>query len=122
MEHKIEKLNQWFAAQIAACGAAEKELLADDRRDEADFEKIKANVYDIFRTILSAAVKTGDRNEDAVKDFFLQRLQQIPSKWSAAYKKAESNNDAAQMHIERVKLDVAEEVQADFCTIWEDNK
>ena len=30
MEHKIKKLNQWFAAQIAACGAAEKELLADE--------------------------------------------------------------------------------------------
>ena len=45
-------------------------LRADDRADEAAFEKIRANVYDSFRTVLSVAEKTCGDEEDAVHDFF----------------------------------------------------
>ena len=57
MEEKLERMNAWFDAQIAACAKQQETLLADDRADEADFEKIKANIYDIFRTVLKTAAK-----------------------------------------------------------------
>ena len=65
IEQKVSKLNDYFEVQIALCGQRNKELLADERMDEATFEMVKANVYDIFRAILSVAVKTckGDERE-----------------------------------------------------------
>ena len=50
IEQKVSMLNSYFEGQIALCGQRNKELLADERMDEATFEKVKANVYDIFRT------------------------------------------------------------------------
>lgn len=44
MEKKAEQMSMWFGGQIAACTNRQKELLADDRPDEAAFEKIRANV------------------------------------------------------------------------------
>ena len=54
MKTKIETINRYFDEQIAACAARSQALLADDRTDESNFEKIRANVYDIFRTMLSS--------------------------------------------------------------------
>ena len=56
MEAKLTVLDRWFEEQIALCGQRRQALLADDRADEATFEKIRANVYDIFRTVLSVAL------------------------------------------------------------------
>ena len=69
MEEKLERMNAWFDAQIAACAKQRETLLADDRADEADFEKIKANIYDIFRTVLKTAAKESKGDNGAVRDF-----------------------------------------------------
>ena len=57
MEGKAAALDRWFEERIALCAQRRQALLADDRGDEATFEKVRANVYDIFRTVLSAAGK-----------------------------------------------------------------
>ena len=71
MNLKIEMMNTFFENNISECRKRENELFSDDRRDEADFEKIRANIYDIFRTVLNAALKKCGEDEAAVKDFFL---------------------------------------------------
>jgi len=76
IEQKISKLNGYFDKEISLCEQRSKNLLADDRADEAAHEKIKANVYGIFRTILSVAVKTGKGDPDAVRHFFFLKIQQ----------------------------------------------
>ena len=119
MEQKIEKLNAFFADRIAACEEKGRELNADDRGDEAVFEKVRANIYDVMRTWLSVAVRIHPGNADAVKDFFIQRADQIPAAWAAAYDKAKEHEDAARMQTEQVKLDVVREVRARFDEIWE---
>ena len=119
MEQKITKMNSWFEEQIAACGRRNAELQADDRTDEAVFEKVKANIYDAMRIWLTVAVRVGNGNEKAVKDFFIARVEQIPASWEAAYEKAKEHNDTARMQTEQVKLDVVREVRAEFDQIWE---
>ena len=121
MEQKITKMNNWFEEKIAACGRRNAELQADDRTDEAIFEKVKANIYDAMRTWLTVAVRViGKGDEKAVKDFFIARVEQIPASWAAAYEKAKEHNDIARMQTEQVKLDVVREVRADFDKIWEE--
>ena len=120
MEQKITKMNNWFEEKIAACGRRNAELQADDRTDEAIFEKVKANIYDAMRTWLTVAVRViGKGDEKAVKDFFIARVEQIPASWAAAYEKAKEHNDIARMQTEQVKLDVVREVRTEFDKIWE---
>lgn len=119
IEEKVSKLNSYFEEQIAICGRRNKELLDDERTDEANFEKVKGNVYDIFRTILSVAVKTSQGDSNAVQHFFVQKAQQIPSSWVTSYDKAKQHNDMVKMQIEQIKLDAIGEIKEKFAKIWE---
>lgn len=119
MEQKMEKMNRYFEERIAGCEQRDKELNADGRGDEAVFEKVRANIYDAMRTWLAVAARIGNGNADAAKDFFIQRVEQIPAAWTAAYDKAKEHDDTVRMQTEQVKLDVVREVRAKFDEIWE---
>ena len=119
IEQKVSKLNRYFEEQIAMCNRRSKKLLDDERTDEATFEKVKANVYDIFRTILSVAVKTSNGDPDAVRRFFVQKTEQIPSSWGTAYDKAKQHNDTVKMRLEQIKLDTIGEIRENFAKTWE---
>ena len=119
IEERISKLNAYFDREIALCQQRNKELLADERIDEADFEKIRANVYDIFRTILSVTVKTANNDPDKLKQTFALKTEQIPSNWIIAYEKAKQHDDTVKMRIEQIKLDTIREIKETFTQIWE---
>lgn len=119
VDQKISKLNSWFEEKIALCGKHNQELNEDGRSDEAIFEKVKANIYDVFRTVLSVAKKTGNGDADAVKSFFTQRAEQIPAGWAAALEKAKEHSDTVRMRTEQIKLDTVHEIREEFTRIWE---
>lgn len=121
MKKKIDELTAFFDAGIACCAKREKELIADERKDEANFEKIRANVYNIFHTILGVAVKTCGEDAGAVRSFFLKQLDQIPASWSAAYEAAKQHGDDEKLQIEEIKLAVVREIRTEFSKIWEEN-
>ncbi len=120
MEEKIANLNHYFEEQIALCNRRGKDLLADARTDEATFEKIKANVYDIFRVVFSVAVKSCPNDSDELRRFFAGRAESIPSAWVAAYEKAKEHANAVDMQIEQIKLDTAACIKENFNRIWEE--
>ena len=119
MEQKMEKLNRYFEEKIAGCEQRDRELSADGRGDEAVFEKVRGNIYDAMRTWLAVAARINPGNADGAKDFFIQRVEQIPASWAAAYDKAKEHGDTVWMQTEQVKLDVVREVRAKFDEIWE---
>lgn len=119
MNTALSQITEYFDEQIAACGQRNRDLLADGRRDEATFEKIKSNIYDIFRTVYRVACQTCGDNLPAVKAFFALRLQQIPTPWRVSYENAKNHNDTAKMHLEQLKLDTVAQIQQDLAKIWE---
>ena len=119
IDQKVTELNCWFDEKIALCGRRNQELSGDHRTDEAVFEKVRANIYDVFRTVLSVAVKTGNGDADAVKGFFVQRAEQIPAGWAAALEKAKEHHDIARIQTEQIKLDTIFEIRKEFDRIWE---
>ena len=119
IDQKISKLNSWFEEKIAQCSKHNQELNEDGRTDEAIFEKVKANIYDVFRTVFSVAVKTGKGDAGAVKTFFIERAEQIPASWAAALEKAKEHNDTVRMQTEQIKLDTVQEIREKFTKIWE---
>lgn len=119
IEQKVTKLNRYFEEQIAMCEQRGKELIADERSDEASFEKVKVNVHEIFRTVLAAAVKNCKGDPNALRSFFVQKTEQIPSNWAIAYDKAKQHNDAVKMQIEEIKLNTINNIKENFAKIWE---
>lgn len=103
----MESLHEFLTAQAAACKANAAALQSDDRCDEAVFEKIRANVFEIFASVLNAARKT-----DAPMDFFRARLADIPANWEAALEKARAHGDEARAHTETVKLEAVAAIRA----------
>ena len=122
VEQRQVRLMAYFDGQIEACGRRRVKLEEDDRADEAAFEKVKANVYDIFRTVFTAAVRAGGGDAEAVRDFFLLKTEQIPSNWAASCDKAKQYGDVQRERIESIKLDVVREVRTVFERIWEGEK
>ena len=121
MKQKIETFAAYFDDSIACCDEQEKALIADERKDEAVFEKIRANVYNIFRTVLGVAVDTCGEDTEKIRDFFLKRIDLIPVSWHASYDAAKQHNDTAKVQIEEIKLAVVQEIKAEFTKIWEEH-
>ena len=74
-------------------------LAADSRPDEANFQKIRANVFGIFRAVLETAVKTKGKSPEAL-EFFAMKLREIPASWRGALEKAKNSESA---YVEKLK-------------------
>ena len=106
-------LMNWLGQQATACEARRVELAAEGREDEATFERIRYNVYDLFRTTVGA-VHRAEPDEKAAWWLFERRLKDIPSTWQRSYDLAEQHGDTKKAHIERIKLEAAAEIRARY--------
>ncbi len=122
MDDRIKRMDQFLDNQIKLCRQQEKDLQEDDRRDEANFQKIRANVYDIFRTVLSAAQKAGNDDPKKIRQFFLLKTEQIPANWKTAYEAAKLHDDTERMVVEELKLNTIQEIRNAFLHCWEETK
>lgn len=120
MNEQQQKFESYLDEQIAACKQRSKLLTEDDRMDEGNDEKIRANIYEIFKTILSVAERVCGKDDLAKKRFFLQKAEQIPASWMTSYEKAKQNGDVEKMHIESIKLDAIREIKDMCMQIWEE--
>lgn len=121
MDEKLSRMKQYLEENVARCTQARAQLMADDRGDEADFQAIQAiqgNVYGIFSTILNVAVEQNPGDPQGVEGFFQKKLEEIPGNWANAHQKAEERGDDVAAHLERLKLDTAEDVGRTFREIW----
>lgn len=114
------RLNKYFEEQKKICERNNITLFSDNRKDEANFEKIKMNVYDIFHTILTVAEKSCNGDIDKMRKFFSDRIERIPSNWSASFQKAKQFNDVEKMQIEQIKLETVCEIKNQIQLIWEE--
>lgn len=87
----------------------EQELIASERKDEANLQKIRANIYGICRTIydVTAKIKSG---EELWKEY-TKKLDNLPKNWVESYEKAKLHHDVEKILIEETKLSVLKEVQ-----------
>lgn len=120
MEQTITTLENYFDREIALCAERQQALIADGRADEATFQKIRSNMFDIFRTVLNSAKQHCGDDPDAIRAFFRARLAQIPSAWEASLRMAQAHGDVEKAHIEQIKLDAVGEIRNAVATCWGD--
>ena len=112
-----DKLKIYLENRASQCKEKSALLASDMRRDEANMEKVRGNVYELFRTVIDAAEKTQNSNAEA-RGFFLSRLESIPASWQSALDKARLHGDDARAAIEIIKLEAAADIKAAL-VMWE---
>ena len=120
IEQTVAELNRYFEDRIAACWRRQMELLAYGRADEARFERISANIYSLFQTLLSVAVELHRDDEKAARRYFVQMIEAFPSDWAASYELARQRDDLIMQLIEKTKLDTVDEIKEYFAIVWEE--
>lgn len=95
-------MNRYFEERISSCKERKAALLADGREDEAVFEQIRGNVYEIFRTVWAM---------DRGTDFFREKLTTIPMNWHTAARKARDYGDVKAVTLETIKLETVQEIR-----------
>lgn len=105
------QLMNYFSEQITACTSESAALRADSREDEAVFQKIRLNVFDIFRTVAAAGCRLCGEDNGKLREYLLEKLEQISGNWKTAYDAAVQHGDSQKAHIERLKLDTASEIR-----------
>lgn len=118
-QSRREAMRIYLETEIARCRSREKELMADEREDESVFMKVQGNVFEIFHTIFSTALRLSGEDNEKVSQFFLAKTEQIPENWRTALIKAEAHGDLEAAHLEKIKLETAGEVRSTFEKIWE---
>lgn len=103
-----------------------KQYKADDRKDEADLEKIKANIYEIFKTLFLNDIKQlqgkdlGEVKNINIYGGYLLRFDTIPTNWKVSLDKAIEHGDTVKQVIEENKLAVAKELRDKFLAMFDE--
>lgn len=118
---KVDNFMEFVEARIAKCKERADALERDHRKDEAVFEKVQENVYDIFRSVWRVAGQQCGEDKAARIQFFQIRLEQIPSSWVDSLEKARQHGDENKALIESLKLRVIKEITLAFEQYREEN-
>lgn len=110
-----------------ACLDKINELILDNRIDEANLEKVKANIYDVFNTMINASYKKvsskNSMDENSLYEKFnteyLKTFERIPSSWRERLENAKKYNDIDTEVVEKTKLEVVDELRINFLELME---
>lgn len=118
-ENWVEVMNHYFMQKKAACEKQRQRCRADLRDDEAVFAQIRGNVYDAFAAVFSAALRQGAKDEEKARQFFQDKLAQIPRNWQTALDQARQHGDDTRALLEQIKLETAQEIETMFRSVTE---
>lgn len=79
-------------------------------RDDADFAKVRMNIYDVCKTVTNALIDRPGAGAEAVK----AQLLRFRSTWNTALEKAREHGDVRNIVVEETKLQALEDVIAHF--------
>lgn len=106
----------YLSNSIENAGKKEQELISSERKDEANLQKIRANIYGICHTIFEVVLKS--KSGEELEKEYTSKLDNLPKNWVESYEKAKVHNDVEKILIEETKLEVLKEVRAKFNELW----
>ncbi len=101
---------KYLTAKIESGKEEIAKLEADGRKDDADFEKVRTNIYEICRTVTGALTARPGAGAEAVNAQF----GRFKTTWGDALEKAREHGDARNIVVEETKLKALEDVVAHF--------
>jgi len=83
-------------------------LIKDDRTDESDLEKIKLNVFCIFKQVYESTYKRFCLSKDNLSSFFTNYknfFEKIPQNWYESLEKAKKHKNYEKIFVEEIKIE-----------------
>lgn len=93
-----------------------EDLKLEERKDESNTLKAKANIYDIFKALWDASTK-GVSDMQEFQTEFMKKATQIPATWEKSLEVAKAHDDAGKIMIEEAKLAAVAEIKEKFKSI-----
>lgn len=125
MEMKVKEFSSLIEKRIAGLEGDLRSLRKDSREDEAVLCKVKINICDIYRKMLSAARKKTDATrlsaEEAEQQFcqeYLNLMKKITSSWKEGLRAAKNASDYRAVLVEEIKLETAVLLEKEFGKVF----
>ena len=106
----MESFIDYLAKQIEAGQDDIARLENAGCMDDADFAKVKTNIYDVCRTVTIALINCPGKGAEAVKEQFAR----FRTTWNEALDKAREHGENKKIVVEETKLEALEDVIAHF--------
>ncbi len=109
----MDRFIDYLTQKIGVCRDQIVALEKDGRKDEADFAKVRLNIYDVCRTVTNALVARPGAGPEAVK----AQLERFRREWNAALDKAREHGDTRNTVVGETKLEALEDVMEHFAEV-----
>ena len=106
----MKEFINYLSGQIEAGNDDAARLAGEGCLDDADFAKVRTNIYEVCKTVTNALIDRPGARAEAVKSQF-ERFRAV---WSTALEKARAHGDARNIVVEETKLEALEDVIAHF--------
>lgn len=117
MEQRLTRYLQAISSAIGQTGRQIAQLEAENRQDEANLEKVRRNVLEIFTALANADAAEAQKAADprqAFEGLHARRLQQFPEPWRQKLQRAADHGDVVARTIEQTKLDTVDRIRELF--------
>lgn len=97
---------------IASLKKEEAELIQANRKDEANFIRVKSNICDICRTMYQVSAKS--KSGEELKEDYIRKLTKLPENWKISLEKAREHGDVEKIIVEETKLEILQKLKTKF--------
>ena len=111
----MEEFITYLTGKIEEGKAETASLLVDGRKDDADFAKVRTNIYDVCWTVSQALVNRPGAGTEAIR----ARLERFRTEWGSALEKAKQHDNINGIAVEETKLAALEDIIAHFREVSE---
>ena len=106
----------YLSSKVEEGKAETAALLADGRRDDANFAKVRTNIYDVCRTVARALENRPGAGISAIG----ARLEGFRKEWGASLEKAKQHDNINGIAVEETKLVALDDIIAHFQEVTEE--
>ena len=85
-------------------------LTVDGRTDDANFAKVRTNIYDVCRSVINTLINRPGAGRNAIA----AQLERFRTSWSASLEEANKHDDISAAAVEEIKLAALKDVIARF--------
>ena len=114
---RIETFINYLDQRISSIQEDTLRLIADDRRDEANFEKIRATIFQIVKTMLQASARISQEESERVS-FLESNIALFQETWEGYLMKAKEHGDDLKIVQEQTRLEALAEIQDVLKKTW----
>ena len=111
----MKEFIEYLSSRIEEGKAEAAALQAEGRGDDANFAKVRTNIYDVCRTVSQALISRPGAGPGAVG----KQLERFRSEWGTALEKAKQHGNFKGIAVEETKLSALDDVITHYQEVTE---